>query len=139
VSRQTAQEVRLIGQAKIAACKLYTLRFKNIWETNTARLFLSSNFAWKFLIHMEQLKEISKQKYLIVQKKQEKDLLFTHMAYGSFFRLRFLALEGMLWFVRAHINRSHFSMHLLPIPTQELENLVLFGLSRNGLKSKRLN
>ena len=53
------------------------------------------------------------------------------MAYSSFFRLKTLILEAISWSLRGYINKLKFSMHLLPMPTEDLVNLMLFGLSRN--------
>lgn len=128
---QSAQETGLIAQAKIAALDLYSIRFKNIWKTPPSGFYLSSAFAWKSLVQIECWKETSKQKYLVSQKKKLGDIPFANIAYSSFFRIKFLFLESLLWFIRRHINNQRFSMHLLPIPTHELEDLILLGLSRN--------
>lgn len=126
----SAQEVHLIGEARIAASDLYSMRFKNIWKTASSRFYLSSAFAWKCLVLVESWKETSKQNYLISQKKKLKDIPLANIAYSSLFRLKFLLVEGLLWFIRRHINNLRFSMHLLPMSTQELEDLILLGLGR---------
>jgi ubiquinone biosynthesis protein len=136
VHLRTAQESYLIGEAKIAASDLYSIRFKNIWKASTSDFYLSSAFAWKSLVLVESWKETSKQNYFISQKKKLKEIPFANIAYSGFFRLKFLFLEALLWFMRRHINNLKFSMHLLPMSTQELEDLVLLGLSRKMPMSK---
>lgn len=133
---RTIDETQLIGEVQIAARKLYSLRFANIWETSFAGLPLSSKIIWRFLMRVESWKESSKQSYLVSQKNKFGDVLLANMAYSSFFRLKTLLLEGLLWSLRGYINRLKFSMHLLPMPTEDLVNLILFGLSRNKKTSK---
>ena len=127
---RTVEETQLIGEVQIAARKLYSLRFANIWDSSLSGLPFSSRVIWRFLMRVESWKESSKQSYLISQKKKFGDVLLANMAYSSFFRIKTLILEAMLWSLRRYISNLKFSMHLLPMPTQELESLILFGLSR---------
>lgn len=129
---RTVEETQLIGEVQIAARKLYSLRFANIWESSLAGLPLSSRIIWRFLMRVESWKESSKQSYLFSQKKKFGDVLLANLAYSSFFRIKTLLLEAILWSLRRYINRLKFTMHLLPMPTQELVHLILYGLSRNN-------
>lgn len=128
---RTVEETQLIGEVQIAARKLYSLRFANIWESSMAGLPWSSRIIWRILMRVESWKESSKQSYFVSQKNKFGDVLLANMAYSSFFRLKTLFLEALLWSLRRYINQLKFSMHLLPMPTDELVNLMLFGLSRN--------
>ncbi|APJ03365.1 AarF/UbiB family protein [Silvanigrella aquatica] len=127
---RTVEETQLIGEVQIAARKLYSLRFANIWESSLSGLPLSSRIIWRILMRVESWKESSKQSYFISQKKKFGDVLLANLAYSSFFRMKTLLLESILWSLRRYISNLKFSMHLLPMTTQELEYLVLFGLSR---------
>lgn len=127
---RTVKETQLIGEVQIAARKLYSLRFANIWDSAHSGLPISSKVIWRVLMKFEFWKESSKQSYLISQKKKFGDVLLANIAYSSFFRIKTLILEAALWFLRRYIRNLNFSMHLLPMSTQELEELILFGLSR---------
>ncbi|BBH52690.1 AarF/UbiB family protein [Fluviispira sanaruensis] len=133
---KTVEETQLIGEVRIAARNLYSLRFANIWESIFSGLPYSAKIFWRFLMRVEFWKESSKQNYLVSQKKKFGDTLLTNLAYSSFFRIKILILEAILWYLRKKMSHLKFSMHLLPMSTQELENLILFGLSRNFTEYK---
>ncbi|KAB8032094.1 AarF/UbiB family protein [Fluviispira multicolorata] len=134
---RTVEETQLIGEVRIAARNLYSLRFANIWESVFSGLPYSSKLIWRILMSVESWKESSKQNYLVSQKKKFGDVLLANLAYGSFFRIKILILEAILWYLRKKISGLKFSMHLLPMSTQELENLILFGLSRNFTRNRK--
>lgn len=137
IATRTHQETKLVGEATMAARKLYLLRFKNIWNASFIGLPWVSQQLWKFLMRIEVWKEVSTQKYLISQKKKADDLLLTSVAYSTFFRLRILMLMGVLWCLKKIVREQRFSMHLLPMSTKELEDLILFGLSRSSTGTRR--
>lgn len=129
---RTVIETQLIGHAKIAASNLYAMRFKNLWKTNTVQHYPGSAVAWKYLVILEKWKESLKQNYFVSQKQKLNGIAIASVAYSSFFRIRFLFLEGLLWLIRRHINNLKFSMHLLPMSTEQLEDMILLGLSRKN-------
>lgn len=137
---RTVEETQLIGEVQIAARNLYSLRFANIWDTSLSGLPYISRVIWRILMSVESWKESSKQSYFVSQKKKFGDVLLANLAYSSFFRIKTLFLEAILWLLRRYISNLKFSMHLLPMTTQELEYRILFGLSRNKIEfTKRLN
>lgn len=133
------EETELIAEVNIAARNLYSLRFQNIWKSNFSSITFAARFSWKWLMILEVWREKSKQKYFISLKRQNEESILSHVVYRSFTRIKILFLEGVLWFVKRNVNNLRFSMHLLPMSSTQLEDLVLFGLSRNfnhSIKSK---
>ncbi|MES2614982.1 MAG: AarF/UbiB family protein [Bdellovibrionota bacterium] len=128
---RTLEETELIAEVNIAARHLYSLRFRDIWKSKFSTLTLSTQLAWKWLMILEVWREKAKQNYLISLKKQDSDISLPYVLYGSYCRFKILMLEGLLWFVKKSVKNLRFSMHLLPMSSMQLEDLVLFGLSRN--------
>lgn len=130
-SLRTVEETRLVGEVKTAARSLYALRFADIWSAPMVGIPWSASLVWKQLIRVETMREGSFQKYLASLKPQLDNVILTSLAFSTFYRLKMLLVEALLWFLRLSVKRRKYSMHLLPMNTSELENLVLFGLSRN--------
>ncbi len=125
------EETKLIAEINIAARNLYSLRFKNIWRYNYSSLSFNSRMAWKFLLTLDVWQEITKQNYSISLKNKQNDMVFAHVFYRTYCRIKILFIAAGLWSVRKYLNSLKYSMHLLPISSTQLEDLILFGLSRN--------
>lgn len=131
ISDRSLLETQLVAEVNIAARNLYSLRFEDIWKSNYTSLSWSARMAWKWLLTIELWRETSKQNYFISQKKYGGELLRNNVFSKTYYRTSILILEGFLWVVKKKLNSLRFSMHLLPISSLQLEDLVLFGLSRN--------
>lgn len=127
---RTVDETKLVGQVKIAARKLYALRFARIWETEFVALPYSSRVIWKLLIFVESMREEAEQKYLRSLKAKLGKVILANLGFSTFYRMKMLTIEGFLYLIRNQVTSNKYSMNLLPMSTQKLEELVLFGLSR---------
>jgi predicted unusual protein kinase regulating ubiquinone biosynthesis (AarF/ABC1/UbiB family) len=136
-SLRTVEETRLVGEVRTAARRLYALRFRHIWDAPMAGVTWMSQWYWRMLILVETLREESFQQFLTSIKPQFSNVALTNIAFGTFYRLRMLAVEAILYLLRKRVKRLKYSMHLLPMSTSALENLILFGLSRNMMQSPR--
>ena len=131
VSHRTVEETRLVGQVKTAARKLYALRFAGIWDTVLAGLPLSAQRVWKYLMTTESWREEAEQKYLTSARRKFANVIFTSLAFSTFYRIKMILIECIIWTLRRRIKKLRFNMSLLPMTTGRLEDLILFSLSRN--------
>lgn len=136
--KRTVEETRLVGEVKTASRKLYALRFAAIWETSLAGLPKSARRIWKILMTVEYWREGAEQKYLTSIRQKFGHVILTNLAFSTFYRLKMLLIEAALWTLRRHIKALRYSMQLLPMNTHRLEDLVLFGLSRNVTSPKQI-
>lgn len=128
---RTIQEIKLVGNVRTAARRLYALRFSDIWNAPIIGIPKGARRVWRWLLMAEARREETEQKYLGSIKHEEGDVILGSIAYSTFYRVKMVFLEMLLWFLRYQTRRNRFSMHLLPMTTKHLEELILFGLSRH--------
>ncbi len=128
---RTVEETRLVGEVKSAARRLCALRFENIWNSPFSGMGGNGKRLWKSLMLIEAWREETEHKYISSFNRKFGNVLLTNLAFGTFYRLKMLFIEGILWAVRTSIKKHRYSMRLLPMATQTLEDLILFGLSRS--------
>ncbi len=135
---RTVEETRLVGEVRTAARRLYALRFRHIWAAPMSGVNWASKWYWHMLIRVETQREESIQKFLTSINPQYSNVALTNIAFGTIYRLRMLLVEAVLFLLRKRVKRLKYSMHLLPMSTTALENLMLFGLSRNMTQSPKM-
>ncbi len=134
---RTIEETRLVGEIRTAARRLFALRFAHIWDAPMAGLSFGAKWFWRMLIRVETWREESIQKYLASINPQFSNVVLANFAFGTFYRLRMLVVEAILYMLRKRVKNLRYSMHLLPMGTRSLENLILFGLARNSHEPDR--
>lgn len=127
---RTVNETKLIGDVKVAARKLFALRFSNIWDTPYTSLSSIDRATWKFLMIAESWREEAEQSYITSMRRKFGNAVLATLAFGTFYRLKMLLYEAVLWSLRKRAGSRKFAMHLLPMTTHRLEEIILFGLSR---------
>ncbi len=136
-SLRTVEETRLVGEVRTAARHLYALRFRHIWDAPLAGVTWMSKWYWHMLIRVETQREESFQQFLTSINPQFSNVALANIAFGTFYRVRMLFVEAILYLLRKRVKKLKYSMHLLPMSTSALENLILFGLSRNMTQSTK--
>ncbi len=126
------EQLKLIGEVKVASRKLVSLRFKNIFENPYAGVSFWSKIFWKMLIQTEYWKEETQQAYFVQVGKKLGNIPFTKLAFSTFYRVKMLVIAGQLHILRSQIKRLRYSLHLLPITIESLVEIILFGLSRQS-------
>lgn len=128
---RTVGETRLVGSVRTAARRLFALRFGRIFNAPQAGVPWMARLMWNLLLHVECWREEAVQSYLMAMSPQYANVMLANLAFGTVYRLRMLIIEGSLWFLRHFLNNLHFTMNLLPLGRRDLEELMLFGLSRS--------
>ena len=126
----TFLETKLIGDVKVAARKLYSLRFKQLWDGDLIGITRRLRFCWKLKLRIEIWKEESQQKFVISKTRKFGHLKITKLAVNFFYRIKFLAYYFSIALLKKYIKSQKFCMHLIPTSTKELGRLMLLGLAR---------
>lgn len=135
---QGLEQLRLVRSVRAAARKLLALRFASIWDSPLAGLPKASVRTWRLLLRTEHWREESEYNYVSSLARTPKSARTGgKLAFGTFYRLKLLAVEGILLLLRGRVKKQKYAMHLLPMNTRALEELILFNLGRNsgGLSS----
>jgi predicted unusual protein kinase regulating ubiquinone biosynthesis (AarF/ABC1/UbiB family) len=135
--QRTVNELGLIGEVKIAARRLFQLRFSQLWDNPLSGLGKSSRLLWRILLALEMQREYSEQKFVELASKTKAHLPVASLAVGTVHRMRILMWEALLRFTRWRLSKHRFSMSLLPIGIDELESIVLHNLGRANSPSRR--
>jgi ubiquinone biosynthesis protein len=129
---QTVRELKLVGEVKTAARRLFQLRFASLWDNPLSGLAWSTRWLWRSLLAIEFQKESAEQKFVAVAAKTKAHLPIAAIAVGTIHRLRILVWEGLVRLARWRLMKKRFSMSLLPIGIGELESIVLHNLGRSS-------
>jgi predicted unusual protein kinase regulating ubiquinone biosynthesis (AarF/ABC1/UbiB family) len=127
---QTVNEVKLIGEVKIAARRLFQLRFSSLWDNPLSGLGWNTRLLWRMFLSLELRKEFAEQKFIAVAAKTKAHLPIAALAVGTVHRLRILIWEALVRMTRWRLLKRKFSMSLLPISIDKLESIVLHNLGR---------
>jgi ubiquinone biosynthesis protein len=130
VHLQTVSEVKLIGEVKIAARRLFQLRFSSLWDNPLSGLGWNARFLWRTFLSLELRKEFAGQKFIAIAAKTKAHLPIAALAVGTVHRLRILLWEALVRLTRWRLLQRRFSMSLLPISIDKLESIVLHNLGR---------
>lgn len=140
LSKRTSNEKKHIGELRIAARKLFSRRFHDIWKSEFMTISLKNVFLWKVL--------------LIIENKIEKlDVLFTglldskevdnknhQIIFGTYYKLKIMFYRSILFGLKYLIKKSRFEMNLLPLTSDQLVQRMIYGLVRKDvLKKIKLN
>jgi len=141
VHSQTVNEVKLIGEVKIAARRLFQLRFSSLWDNPLSGLGWNTRFLWRMFLSLELRKEFAEQKFIAIAAKTKAHLPIAALAVGTVHRLRILLWEALVRLTRWRLLTRKFSMSLLPISIDTLESIVLHNLGRPspGFRTTRRN
>ncbi|MCA2960421.1 MAG: AarF/ABC1/UbiB kinase family protein [Silvanigrellales bacterium] len=130
---QGLEQLRLVRSVRTAARKLLALRFAGIWDSPLAGLPKASVRTWRLLLRTEHWREESEYKYVSsLSRTPKRARAGGKIAFGTIYRLKLLAVEGILLFLRGRVKKQKFAMHLLPMNTRALAELILFNLGRNS-------
>lgn|GEM_PF-550706 len=125
------KETWLVRSVRTAGRKLLALRFANIWDSPMTGIPRSQARVWRFLLRMEHRREESEFKRVDSAQREFAKAPLNSITFGTFHRLRLVALEALLWHLRRRVKSQKYAMHLLPMSTRAFEDLVLFNLARN--------
>jgi predicted unusual protein kinase regulating ubiquinone biosynthesis (AarF/ABC1/UbiB family) len=138
VHLQTVNEVSLIGEVKIAARRLFELRFSSLWDNPLSGLGWSTRWLWRTFLWLELRKEFAEQHFIAVAAKTKAHLPIAALAVGTVHRLRIILWEALVRFTRWRLLKRRFSMSLLPIGIDQLEAIVLHNLGRSSPEHRTL-
>lgn len=127
---RTVNEVSLIGEVKIAARRLFQLRFSSLWDNPLSGLSWSSRTLWRLFLSIEFRKEFAEQKFITSAARTKAHLPFANVAVGTVHRLRILVWEALVRFTRWRLQKRRFSLSLMPIGIEQLEYIMLHNLGR---------
>lgn len=127
---RTVNEVSLIGEVKIAARRLFQLRFSSLWDNPLSGLSWSSRALWRMFLSLEFRKEFAEQKFITSAARTKAHLPFANIAVGTVHRLRILVWEALVRFTRWRLRKRRFSLSLMPIGIEQLEYIMLHNLGR---------
>lgn len=127
---RTVNEVSLIGEVKIAARRLFQLRFSSLWDNPLSGLSWSSRALWRLFLSLEFRKEFAEQKFITSAARTKAHLPFASVAVGTVHRLRILVWEALVRFTRWRLRKRRFSLSLMPIGIEQLEYIMLHNLGR---------
>lgn len=138
---RTVNEVSLIGEVKIAAKRLFQLRFSSLWDNPLSGLSWSSRVLWRLFLSLEFRKEFAEQKFITSAARTKAHLPFATVAVGTVHRLRILVWEALLRFTRWRLQKRRFSLSLMPIGIEQLESIMLHNLGRANpeVRNRRRN
>lgn len=136
VHLQTINEVSLIGEVKVAARRLFQLRFSSLWDNPLSGLAWRTRMLWRAFLSLELRKEFAEQNFITAEARNKANLPIATLAVGTVHRLRILFWEALVRFTRWRLLKSRFSMSLLPIGIDELESIVLHNLGRPSVEHR---
>lgn len=131
IENRTVNETRLVGGVRVAGRKLYALRFAKLWHSPYTSLSFTDRLVWKILTAVESWREEAEYNYIASLRRKFGQVVFTNMALSTFYRLKMLLYIFALWSLRKRTERAKYAMNLMPMSTQQLEQLTMFGLSRS--------
>lgn len=134
---RTVNEVSLIGEVKIAARRLFQLRFSSLWDNPLSGLSWSSRTLWRLFLSLEFRKEFAEQKFITSASRTKANLPFANIAVGTVHRLRILVWEALVRFTRWRLRKRRFSLSLMPIGIETLEYIMLHNLGRPNREAHR--
>lgn len=137
MASRTLEETRLVGEVRSAARRLYGLRFAKLWDHDFTGLPRAAKRTWKRLMYVESWREDAEQKYITGVSEKLGNIQLASLAFTTFYRLKILLIEGVLWYLRRRVREFRFSMHLLPMSSGNLEDLILYSFTRKMGGSER--
>jgi hypothetical protein len=142
-AKQGLEATSLVGSVRTAARKLLALRFAGIWDSPLAGVPARSLRTWKWLLKTEAWREEAETKMVRALRRRRRssgeglktaaNAALGGIAFGTFYRLKIVAVAGVLQLLRRRVKRQKYGMHLLPMSTAAFEDLILFNLGRNSI------
>lgn len=136
-AKRSLHESLLIGEVKLAARKLFTRRYKDIWTSDFLTTSRWNRFLWKLLIRFEERFERREQGSFYILVKKFGGEKVGHYTFGTLHRLKVIIYRLIISSLKTLIKQSRFEMNLLPLSTDDLIHRMLHGLLRKGLSTKK--
>lgn len=131
-SKRSWKESHLLGDVRVAARKLFTRRYENIWVSDFMTISRWNRFLWKLLIHFEERFEQRETGYFYLLGKKFGSQKVNEYTFGTLHRLKIIAYRLIIQGLKTLIKRSRFEMNLLPLTTDQLIHRMIHGLLRRG-------
>lgn len=137
-SKRSLRANSLIGDVRIAARRLFTRRYDNIWISAYMTISRKNRFLWKLLIHFEERFERREQGYFyLLSKRLGPAEKVGQLTFGTLHRVKVIVYRLLISGLKTLIRSARFEMHLLPLSTDELTGRMIHGLLRRGVVPER--
>lgn len=135
-SKRSWRDSHMLGDVRVAARRLFTRRYENIWVSDFMTISKRNRFLWKLLIHFEERFEKRETGYFYLLGKKVGSQKVNEYTFGTLHRLKIIGYRLIISGLKTLIKRSRFEMNLLPLTTDQLIQRMIHGLLRRGLTSR---
>jgi ubiquinone biosynthesis protein len=123
-------EARMVAEVRLAARKLFTRRYQDIWNNNYLNFSIYHRYLWRLMIRLEERFEAREQGRLYLFTKKLGDIPMGNLTFGSIHRLKVIGYKVIIAWIKSLIKKSRFEMNLLPLSTYDLLDRMIWGLNR---------
>jgi len=138
-SERSVHEAQMVAEVRFAARKLFSRRYKDIWNHDYLNLSFYHRRLWKTMIWLEERFEAREQGRLYLFTKKLGNIPMGQLTFGSIHRVKIIFYKILISWIKSLIKKSRFEMNLLPLSTFDLLERMIWGLNRRNESSKQKN
>lgn len=137
-SKRSWKASSLVGDVRVAARRLFSRRYDNIWVSDYMTISRKNRYLWKLMVHFEERFERREQGYFyLLSKKMGAAEKVGQLTFGTLHRVKVIIYRLIISGLKSLIKSARFEMNLLPLSTNELTNRMIHGLFRKGFTVER--